>query len=99
VFPVFASPDESVRRDQRDAARFQSPRSSRARSKVVALGNRTVVTGAGSRQTSLGGKERPGPNNPPLPVEDYRESHMGFKSSSFNAFSRQLESISKAFFK
>jgi hypothetical protein len=51
VFAVFASPDERVRRDQRDAARFRSPRSSRARSKVVALGNRTVVTGAGSFPT------------------------------------------------
>jgi hypothetical protein len=35
LFPVFASPDESVRRDQRDAARFESPRSSRTRSKAV----------------------------------------------------------------
>src|SRR5262249_50813312 len=31
--------------------------------------------------------------------KDYRESHMGFKSSSFSAFTRQLESISIAFFK
>ena len=34
VFAVFASPDEPVRRDQRDAARFRSPRSSRARSSL-----------------------------------------------------------------
>jgi hypothetical protein len=48
---VFASPNEPVRRNQRDAARFRSPKSSHARSKVVALGNRTVVTGAGSFPT------------------------------------------------
>jgi hypothetical protein len=48
VFAVFASPDERVRRDQGDAARSRSPGSSRARSKVVALGNRTVVVGAGT---------------------------------------------------
>jgi hypothetical protein len=51
VFAVFASPNEPVRRNQRDAARFRSPKSSHARSKVVALGNRTVVTGAGSFPT------------------------------------------------
>jgi hypothetical protein len=63
-FAVFASPDEPVRRDQRDAAPFRSRRSSRVRSKVVALGNRTVVTGAGKLPDDYPGNLVPAPCNP-----------------------------------